>query len=40
MLHGDFFKDAIFVDAARHPAMAELGQHFHGALAMAAAWPS
>ncbi len=35
MLHGDFFKDAIFVDAARHPAMAELGQHFHGALAMA-----
>jgi NADH-quinone oxidoreductase subunit L len=35
MLHGDFFKDAIFVDAARHPAMAELGKHFHGALAMA-----
>ncbi len=24
MLHGDFFKDAIFVDAARHPAMQEL----------------
>ena len=26
MLYGDFFKDAIFVDAARHPAMAELAQ--------------
>jgi NADH-quinone oxidoreductase subunit L len=36
MLHGDFFKDSIVVDAARHPAMAELGEHFHGALAMAA----
>lgn len=35
MLHGEFFKDSIFVDAARHPAMAELGQAFHGALAMA-----
>jgi NADH-quinone oxidoreductase subunit L len=35
MLHGDFFKDAIFVDAARHPAMEELGREFHGALAMA-----
>jgi NADH-quinone oxidoreductase subunit L len=35
MLHGDFFKDSIVVDAARHPAMAELGRHFHGALAMA-----
>jgi NADH-quinone oxidoreductase subunit L len=35
MLHGDFFKDAITVDAARHPAMTELGEAFHGALAMA-----
>jgi NADH-quinone oxidoreductase subunit L len=35
MLHGDFFKDSIFVDAARHPAMAELGKAFHGAFAMA-----
>jgi len=35
MLHGEFFKDSIVVDAARHPAMAELGKHFHGALAMA-----
>jgi NADH-quinone oxidoreductase subunit L len=35
MLHGDFFKDSIVVDAARHPAMTELGKHFHGALAMA-----
>jgi NADH-quinone oxidoreductase subunit L len=35
MLHGDFFKDSIVVDAARHPAMAELGKAFHGALAMA-----
>jgi len=35
MLYGDFFKDAIFVDAAKHPAMAELAQEFHGAGAMA-----
>jgi NADH-quinone oxidoreductase subunit L len=35
MLHGEFFKDSIIVDAARHPAMAELKEHFHGALAMA-----
>ncbi len=35
MLHGDFFKDSIAVDAARHPAMAELTKHFHGAAAMA-----
>jgi NADH-quinone oxidoreductase subunit L len=35
MLHGDFFKDAIFVDAARHPAMKELGELFHGPLQMA-----
>jgi NADH-quinone oxidoreductase subunit L len=35
MLHGDFFKDSIIVNAAAHPAMAEIGKHFHGALAMA-----
>ncbi|MDZ7858278.1 NADH-quinone oxidoreductase subunit L [Sphaerotilus sp.] len=35
LLFGDFLKDAIFVDAARHPAMAQLGEHFHGAAAMA-----
>ncbi|WKB52682.1 NADH-quinone oxidoreductase subunit L [Eleftheria terrae] len=35
MLHGEFFKNAIFVDAARHPAMTELGEHFHSALGMA-----
>nr|WP_297357419.1 NADH-quinone oxidoreductase subunit L [uncultured Caldimonas sp.] len=35
MLYGDFLKDAIFVDAAKHPAMAELAEHFHGAAAMA-----
>ncbi|MFY9479238.1 MAG: NADH-quinone oxidoreductase subunit L [Aquabacterium sp.] len=35
MLFGDFLKDAIFVDAARHPAMAELAEMFHGATAMA-----
>jgi NADH-quinone oxidoreductase subunit L len=34
MLFGDFFKDAIVVDAARHPAMAELAGMFHGATAM------
>ncbi len=35
MLHGGFFKDSIVVDAARHPAMAELGKMFHGAIGMA-----
>jgi NADH-quinone oxidoreductase subunit L len=35
MLHGDFFKDAIFVDAAKHHAMKELGEAFHGPMAMA-----
>jgi NADH-quinone oxidoreductase subunit L len=35
MLFGDFLKDAIHVDAARHPAMKELGEMFHGAAAMA-----
>jgi NADH-quinone oxidoreductase subunit L len=35
MLFGDFFKDAIFVDAAKHGAMAELREMFHGPAAMA-----
>jgi len=35
MLYGDFFKDAIFVNANLHPAMHELRQEFHGAWAMA-----
>nr|WP_315197558.1 NADH-quinone oxidoreductase subunit L [uncultured Aquabacterium sp.] len=35
MLFGDFLKSAIVVDAAKHPAMAELAHHFHGATAMA-----
>lgn len=35
MLFGDFFKDSIVVDAARHPAMAELAKLFHGPFAMA-----
>jgi NADH-quinone oxidoreductase subunit L len=35
MLYGDFFKDAIFINAEHHPAMEELAQAFHGAGAMA-----
>jgi NADH-quinone oxidoreductase subunit L len=35
MLYSDFLKDSIIVDAARHPAMAELAAAFHGAGAMA-----
>jgi NADH-quinone oxidoreductase subunit L len=35
MLFGSFFKDAIFVDADRHPVMKELGAAFHGPVAMA-----
>jgi NADH-quinone oxidoreductase subunit L len=35
MLFGDFFKGAIFVDAAKHPVMQELGHAFHGPMAMA-----
>ncbi len=35
LLFGDFLKDAIFVDAAKHPAMHDLAHHFHGAVAMA-----
>ena len=35
MLFGDFFKDVIFVDPAKHPAMAKLAEIFHGPVAMA-----
>ena len=35
MLYGDFFKDVIFIDAAKHPAMQQLGELFHGPVAMA-----
>jgi NADH-quinone oxidoreductase subunit L len=35
MLFGDFFKDAIFVDADKHHVMKELAEAFHGPLAMA-----
>jgi NADH-quinone oxidoreductase subunit L len=35
MLFGEFFKDAITVNTAAHPAMAELAKGFHGAVAMA-----
>ena len=35
MLFGSFFKDAIFVDGAKHHAMAELAEAFHGPVAMA-----
>ena len=35
MLFGDFFKDAIVVDAAKHGAMKALAANFHGAAAMA-----
>ncbi len=34
MLFGEFLKDAIAVDTARHPAMAALAAQYHGALAM------
>jgi NADH-quinone oxidoreductase subunit L len=35
MLFGDFFKDAIVVNSAAHPAMMALKEEFHGAMAMA-----
>jgi NADH:ubiquinone oxidoreductase subunit 5 (subunit L)/multisubunit Na+/H+ antiporter MnhA subunit len=34
-VRGDFFKDSIFVNLEKHPAMAELGEAFHGATEMA-----
>ncbi len=43
LLYGTFFGDSIVVDAARHPAMAELARGFDGAAAMTlhglSAWP-
>ncbi len=43
MLFGDFFKDAITVNASAHPAMHELQDKFRGAMAMAehglVTWP-
>ena len=35
MLFGDYFKDAIYINAVAHPAMAELHEEFRGAFAMA-----
>jgi NADH-quinone oxidoreductase subunit L len=35
LLYGEFFKDAIFIDLEKHPAMEELAHEFHGAMAMA-----
>jgi NADH-quinone oxidoreductase subunit L len=35
MLHGDFFKNVIYVNHALHPAMEELSSEFHSAGAMA-----
>ncbi|MBK6595834.1 MAG: NADH-quinone oxidoreductase subunit L [Burkholderiales bacterium] len=35
MLYGDFFKDAIVVNSALHPAMKELEHAFHGPMQMA-----
>ncbi len=35
MLYGDLFKDSIFINAERHPAMEELAHEFHGATTMA-----
>ena len=32
MLYGDFFKDAIIVDASKHAAMSKLAEMFHGSL--------
>ncbi|MFM2251953.1 MAG: hypothetical protein RJB68_290 [Pseudomonadota bacterium] len=35
MLHGDFFKDVIYVNHTLHPAMEEISSKFHSAAAMA-----
>jgi NADH-quinone oxidoreductase subunit L len=34
MLYGEFFKGAIFIDASKHGAMAELAEAFHGPVQM------
>ncbi len=36
MLFGEFLRDAIFIDAQAHPALARFAEIFHGPLAMAA----
>jgi NADH-quinone oxidoreductase subunit L len=35
LLYGEFFSDAIFINADKHPVMHELAHHYHGAVAMA-----
>ncbi|MEY4121210.1 MAG: NADH-quinone oxidoreductase subunit, partial [Pseudomonadota bacterium] len=35
LLYGEFFKDAIFINADKHPVMHELAHEYHGAVAMA-----
>jgi NADH-quinone oxidoreductase subunit L len=35
MLFGNWFGSSIFIDAAKHPAMATMAEHFHGPMAMA-----
>ena len=35
MLYGDFFKDAIFINLEKHPAMEEMAHAFHGPVQMA-----
>jgi NADH-quinone oxidoreductase subunit L len=35
MLYGEFFKDAIFFNLDKHPAMKEMEEAFHGPMAMA-----
>jgi len=35
LLYGDFFKDAIFINAEKHPVMEELTEGYQGAVAMA-----
>ena len=35
LVFGDFFKDAVFINAEKHPVMHELAHEYHGAVAMA-----
>jgi NADH-quinone oxidoreductase subunit L len=35
LVFGEFFKDAIVINSDKHPAMAVLTHHYHGAVAMA-----
>ena len=35
LVFGDFFKDAVFINADKHPVMEELAHEYHGAVAMA-----